>query len=55
MPSIMAICKFYRKRCDFSYATLWPGVFKDLPAEGFLEERDGQFALGLQRGLIEAF
>ncbi len=55
MPSIMAICKFYRKRCDFSVLPLWPSVFRGLPAQGFLEKRDGQLALCLQRGLVEAF
>ncbi|MNV50601.1 hypothetical protein D3C71_1426200 [compost metagenome] len=54
MPSIMAICKFYRKRCDFFVLPLWPRVFRGLPAEGFLEKRNGELALCLQRRLIEA-
>lgn len=54
MPSIMAICKFYRKRCDFFVLLLWPKDFRGLPAEGFLEKRDGELALGLQRCLVEA-
>ena len=55
MPSIIIICKFYRKRCDFSVLQLQAPVFRDLPAQGFLEERDGQLSLRLQRGLIEPF
>ena len=30
-------------------------MFSGLPAEGFLEEGNSQLALGLQRGLVEAF
>jgi len=55
MPSIMAICKFYRKRCDFFVLPLWPSVFKGLPAQGFFQEWDGELALRLQRSLVEAF
>ncbi len=48
MPSIMAICKFYRKKCDFFVLPLKALCLRGLPAKGFLQERDGQLALCLQ-------